>query len=176
MFTFLVKVSGGCKIDVCKLLQIGKNGLDFYIASRISEIITKGYNDTIAIVSCDKGFSAVQDYWKCRGSKHAEIVLCKDIASGIILSCEGSKRCKRAVKDSKRISIGYAFNQYKKDYELKEKLEKLYRRTSYLKETNEIQKILECHTKKKIIYVEIIKHFGQKDGLKIYRVLKENYF
>lgn len=27
----------GCEFDICKLKQVGKNGLDFYIASRIGE-------------------------------------------------------------------------------------------------------------------------------------------
>ena len=56
----------GCAFDTCKLVKTGKNGLDFYIATRIGEFYGNGHDDRVAIISKDQGFHAVRDYWDVR--------------------------------------------------------------------------------------------------------------
>ena len=51
-------LASGCGMEVCRLVNTGKNALDFYIASRIGEVYGQGFEGTIAIVSNDKGFRA----------------------------------------------------------------------------------------------------------------------
>ena len=45
--------SSGCVFEVCKLCRTGKNALDFYIASRLGEMIGNGYEGISVIVSSD---------------------------------------------------------------------------------------------------------------------------
>lgn len=58
--------SSGCYLDAVKLEKTGKNALDFYIASYIAELASGSSCDEIAVVSKDRGFQAVLDYWKWR--------------------------------------------------------------------------------------------------------------
>ncbi len=64
-----------CRLDICKLKKTGKNGLDFYIATKAGEIFGSGYLGKAAIVSRDQGFMAVRDYWRCRGKVFREVML-----------------------------------------------------------------------------------------------------
>ena len=38
-------VDSGCSFDTCKLARTGKNGLDFYIATRVGEFYGAGIKD-----------------------------------------------------------------------------------------------------------------------------------
>ena len=44
----------GCHFDTCKLKNTGKNGLDFYIASRVGEFYGTGHKERLAIISKDQ--------------------------------------------------------------------------------------------------------------------------
>ena len=46
-------LGSGCELDLCKLQKQGKNGLDFFIASRIGEIYGSGYAGDVSIISRD---------------------------------------------------------------------------------------------------------------------------
>ena len=52
--------------DSCKLVKTGKNGLDFYIATRVDDFYGNGHDDRVTIISKDLGFHAVRDYWDMR--------------------------------------------------------------------------------------------------------------
>ena len=52
----------GCEFRVIKLKGTGKNALDFYIAAECGIISERGENE-IAIISNDKGFQAVIDFF-----------------------------------------------------------------------------------------------------------------
>ena len=48
-------VSSGCVFEICKLYRTGKNALDFYIVSRLGQLIGGGYEGISVIVSQDCG-------------------------------------------------------------------------------------------------------------------------
>ena len=48
-----------CRLLICKLQNQRKNALDFYIATRLGEMIGRGYQESIAIISNDKDFGIV---------------------------------------------------------------------------------------------------------------------
>ena len=103
----------GCSIEICKLAKVRKNGLDFYIASRVGEIVAQDPSERIAIISGDSGFMAVVDYWqKCRGNKHSVVV-------------------------GNTISMGILYSNYREKY------------------------------------LGVLKRYGRKDGLNIYRFVKK---
>ena len=49
-----------------KLVKVGKNGIDFYIASEIGYIRGLGETRPIVIISNDNGYKAIVDYWNLR--------------------------------------------------------------------------------------------------------------
>ena len=55
-----------CTFEICKLYKMGKNALDFYIATRLGELIGQGCEEIPAIISNDGGFQAVRDFWEKR--------------------------------------------------------------------------------------------------------------
>lgn len=64
--------ASGCEFQIHKLMKTQKNGLDFYIATRLGEIFGAGYTGAAVIVSRDVGFQAVRDYWTSVGPKAPE--------------------------------------------------------------------------------------------------------
>lgn len=162
-----------CSIEVCKLVKTGKNGLDFYIASRVAEVIADGYEDAIVIVSADKGFKAIQDYWRCRGKHSGRIVLSKDIVSGINSSNENSNRRKTIVENCKMISIGKEYNKYSEKCQCRMRVRELLTGTEYAELWLEISMIIIEASTRRDIYLSMLKRFGRKDGLQIYRFLME---
>lgn len=52
-----------CGFETYKLQNPGKNALDFYIATKTGQILGEQPDTTIAIVSGDKGFKYIADFW-----------------------------------------------------------------------------------------------------------------
>ena len=71
-----------CTLNVTKLLNVGKNYLDFYIAAEAGAIANGGESQ-IVIVSNDKGFKAVVDYFKIK-ENGVTVALASNIENGII--------------------------------------------------------------------------------------------
>ena len=85
----------GCTFDTCKLLKTGKNGLDFYIATRVGEFYGGGHKEQVAIISKDQGFNAVRDYWDARLENGNKIIIAPSIERSLIAGNEKSERVKR---------------------------------------------------------------------------------
>ena len=71
-----------CNVEFFRLINGGKNALDFYIATYIGELLTKNPNEKIAIISKDNGFCAVCDF--C--SQHFKKTIIKDNSIESVLS------------------------------------------------------------------------------------------
>lgn len=63
----------GCKFRTCKLVKPGKNALDFYIAAECG-ILNQNGETQIVIVSNDKGFSAIPDFFSVRQEKDHSVL------------------------------------------------------------------------------------------------------
>lgn len=71
-----------CEVRVCKLQILRKNALDFYITSRLGELIGSGYQEQIAIISNDKDYKSVQEYWReCSDTKRRILLSGTEYAS-----------------------------------------------------------------------------------------------
>lgn len=72
-----------CGFEICKLHNVRKNALDFYIASKVGEIFATDKNAKVAIISADKDYQSVLDYWKPRLSVPNHLVRTKTLAKAI---------------------------------------------------------------------------------------------
>ena len=81
----------GCKLRVYKLQNPRKNALDFYITSRLGELIGDGYQEPIAIISNDKDYKSVQDYWRECSDAKRRILLSSTITAGIIAANQATE-------------------------------------------------------------------------------------
>lgn len=147
--------------------------MDFYIATYLGEIFGRGYSGKVAIISNDGGFSAVRDYWmKCAESKQ-QIILASTVEQGIFKAGGNSKRVLKLSKEKQANNITAFYAGYKERMKLHETLESVFSETKYSGRTTEIQDIITNSSGAKILYLDTLRHFGRKDGLEVYRKLKE---
>ena len=165
--------ASGCIFEACKLCRTGKNALDFYIASRLGELIGSGYTGISVIVSNDSGFQAVRDYWEKRAADRRMIRLSACIEDGIVSGNENNERTKELRRLRENLTIGGYYSAYAERMRVRTVLEKLFAGTEYESMTDEIQNLIEGKEKtSKIIYLNSLHLFGRKNGLEIYHALK----
>lgn len=165
--------ASGCVFEVCKLCRMGKNALDFYIASRLGELIGNGYTGISVIVSNDSGFQAVRDYWEKRAASKRIICLSSCIEDGIVSGNENNERTKELRRLREKLAIGSYYTAYTEKMRIRAVLEKLFAGTEYEPMTDEIQNLIEGKEKtSKVIYLSSLHLFGRKGGLEIYNTLK----
>jgi len=165
--------NSGCGFATYKLKEKRKNGLDFYIATKVGELFGAEKCSRAVIISRDTGFQSVRDYWaECSGTKH-RILLGESIEQGILFAGENNERTRIIRAGRKHADIGQFFAAYEEEIKVHKKLEELFSRTPYADRLPEIQQILHQGASNKIIYLDSLRRFGRKDGQEIYRVLKK---
>ncbi|MCD8045978.1 MAG: PIN domain-containing protein [Clostridiales bacterium] len=169
-------LKSGCGFQIYKLRKTGKNALDFYIVSRIGEMLGTGCNGKIVAVSRDKGYSAIKDYyWMTRGLPKDRILLSHSVKTGIVSSNENSVRKKQIIGESEQISIESEYARYAERQRMNNKLKILFRDTEYDNEIAQICELAETEKKPRDLYLGSLKRFGREDGTKIYRYLKRSF-
>lgn len=165
--------SSNCVFEICKLCKTGKNALDFYITSRLGELIGEGYEGVSVIVSNDNGFQAVRDYWGNLSSKKRRVLLSSCVEDGIISGNENNERTKELRKMRESLTIGKYYTAYRERMRIRSVLLKLFEGTQYEAMTEEIQNLVEERAEtSKITYLNSLHLFGRKSGLEIYNKIK----
>ncbi|MCD8018528.1 MAG: hypothetical protein LUF92_02765 [Clostridiales bacterium] len=136
-------------------------------------MIGTGYCRKIVVVSRDKGYSAMKDYWIERGIAGEQIILKSSIKSGIIASNENSIRRKQIVAESAQVSIESEYAKYKEKERIKKQLENLFAHTEFADVLPKICELTEMEKKPRGLYLGSLKRFGREDGTKIYRYIKQ---
>lgn len=168
-------IDAGSILDICRLQRTGKNALDFYIASRIGALFGAGYQGTVAIVSNDKGYSAVQDYWLNCAKPSRRIVLQPNIEQCIGCSDENSAR-RRLIQDRlQEVNLEAQYRLYGEHLETRRALEGSFADTAYKDLLGQIVSIVEQRGDydRRMLYLDTIKRFGKKKGLEIYARIKQ---
>lgn len=164
--------SSGCGFEVCKLLTKRKNGLDFYIATKVGELFGADRCKNAVLVSSDTGFQAIRDFWQERsGTKH-RVALSESIEQGIITVGEISERAHLIREGRKAKDIGQFYAAYQENLKLQQTLRSVLDGTAYSDRLPDIQDILKSGTSAKVIYLDSLRRFGRNDGQKIYRLIK----
>lgn len=165
--------NSGCLIESCKLVRTAKNALDFYIATKVGEVIGQGYEGKIAIVSRDCGYKAIKEYWESCAPKKRRIVLGASIEQCILSANENSERAERIRERLRRVSLEAELARYEEKLRIRHYLEEAFAGTEYAEIVKDLQGILEKKKGNKILYLDTVKRFGMKDGLQIYGKVKE---
>ena len=164
--------NSGCGFEVCKLLTKRKNGLDFYIATKVGALFGAERCKNAVLVSNDTGFQAIRDFWQERsGTKH-RVALSESIEQGIITAGENSDRAYLIRSGRKTMDIGQFHAAYQEDLKLQQALRGVFDGTAYSDRLPDIQDILKSGTSPKVIYLDSLRRFGRKDGQEIYRMIK----
>ncbi len=164
--------NSGCGFEVCKLLQKRKNGLDFYIATKLGHLFGAELCQRAVIVSNDTGFQAVRDFWQERSGTNHRVALSETIEHGIIAVGETGERANLIRSHRKVTDIGQFYAAYQEDLKLQKALRATFEGTAYADRLQEIQDILKSGMSPRVIYLDSMRHFGIKNGQEVYRLLK----
>ena len=162
-----------CNIKICKLYQTRKNALDFYITSRLGELVGNGFDGNIAIVSGDQGFKSVQEYWANVNLNKKKVYLVPTIADAIVCAGEVNARTKILRERMKSISIENEYAKYEEKNRIRKILMEKFQDTNLFDKVDQIEKVFENSSSKKIVYLDSLKRFGKREGLFVYQCIKD---
>lgn len=168
-------IDSGCKLEIVKLKTTRKNGLDFYIATKVGEIFAQDPEANIGIVSKDTGFHAVLDYWSVRVFPENRLVLKTNISLCINCSAEKTERQNEIRRTYKKLCLEKEFEKLQEKRRIEERLKEAFIGTAYEEMIPEILHIISGSNCPKILYLNSLKSFGRKNGLILYNHLKSNH-
>ena len=160
-----------------KLKGAGKNALDFYIAAECGVISERGER-RIAIISNDKGFQAVIDFFCVnRDTARVQIVKAGNIEAAITLFSSPEEAERRAFLQKRMATLDLAAEcaRLEEQNAMRREIQDILQGTQYEKRTAEIIDFITAGTKKgkKALYTGSLHAFGRRDGIAIYQLLKK---
>lgn len=166
-----------CEFRTCKLARTGKNALDFYIAVECGILGMQGEKQ-ISIISKDKGFSAVADFFRIQDELDGVTVrVASNVENALMaLNTPEDEGRKRLIKEKTRtLSIDAEQARIAEYRTFVEKITKAFEGTEYEKQTDKIIQFIEGRDVKtpRVLYTGSMHEFGREDGRAIYQVLKQ---
>ena len=166
-----------CEFRTYKLARTGKNALDFYIAVECGILAVQGERQ-ISIISKDKGFGAVSDFFKIRAELEGVVVRVASNVENAIVSLntpEDEARKKQIREKTRTLSIDAEQARIAEHRAFVEKITKAFEGTEYEKQTDKIIRFIECRDMRtpRVLYTGSMHEFGREDGRAIYHVLKQ---
>lgn len=168
-----------CEFRTYKLVRTGKNALDFYIAVECGFLYTRGETQ-IVIISKDKGFGAISDYFGINAELEGITVrIAPNIEKALLALNESSDNGRKILikEKSKMLNIDAEQARIKAHREVAMKIGKIFEGTAYEKQINKILQLVgDKDTKSlKFLYTSSLHEFGREDGRAIYQMLKNEY-
>ncbi len=166
----------GCEFKIRKLVKQGKNALDFYIASECGYISQKGETQ-IAIISKDKGFAAVSDYFNINSEiENIMVVVAGNIENALMTlkAPEDSIRRRMLQEKSKPLNIAVEHARMQERMVMRRKILSAFEGTEFEEISSEIFDYAERSkgSSCKLLYTGSLHNFGRVDGTAIYKILK----
>lgn len=171
-------IDSGCKFRVIKLKGAGKNALDFYIAAECGVMSERG-EDEIAIISNDKGFQAVIDFFAMdQETLNVRIVKAENIENALTLftNPEDKQRRKLLLHRKTFLDLTTEYGKIEERNRISRELTQLLKGTMYEEKNTEILNLVFTRKSqgKKALYTGALHEFGRKDGTKIYQMIKDS--
>ena len=166
-----------CELKTYKLTRTGKNALDFYIAVECGVLGMQGKKQ-ISIISKDKGFSAVSDFFRIQEELDGVTVcVAANVENAIVaLNAPEDEIRKKLIKEKTRsLSIDVEQARIAEHRAFVERITKAFEGTEYSKQTDKIIRFIEARDAKtpRVLYTSSMHEFGREDGRAIYQVLKQ---
>lgn len=165
-----------CTFRTCKLARVGKNALDFYIAAECGCLVSAGEHQ-ICIISKDKGFFAVKDFFRIQTEQNAVTVCVAptiEKALSELVSSEDVERKQIILEKMQLLNIDAEQARIREHQMFLNKIVKAFEGTVYEKKIDTIIKLIEERNVKdsRFLYTGSLHEFGREDGRAIYRILK----
>lgn len=168
--------SSACEFSTVKLLQHGRDYLDKYICTAVGETHAKGEKE-IAIISRDKGFQAVIDYYKSIQCSDFKVVKAESIEQAMLSFGNPSDKKRRSIisERNKKISIDEISIRLKERTIIKERIRKALAGTPYQFMVNDICEFVSNREEinKRSLYTGAMHSFGRENGRALYNIIKD---
>lgn len=159
--------------SIVKLVDEGKNNLDFYIAVKVGELLSKNPESKILIVSKDQGFYAVQQYCASYSALKNQIVIESTIERGIALVDGETTRKAEIERRRESVAIESEFKVHEARRQLQEEIAELLSGEGYGDLAERVYTLLDKAETPREKYLSMLKGFGRSDGGKIYRLIRK---
>lgn len=166
-----------CKFRIVRLKETGKNALDFYIAAECGIVCERGEKQ-LAIVSNDKGFQAVIDYFSVNGeTKNVQVLKAGNVETALSLlnASEDAERRKELQHRMQKLDLEVEYAKMETDNFYRRKIEDVLLGSKYEDRAAEIIDFVENkeNNSRKKLYTGSLHLFGRNDGTEIYRMVKD---
>ena len=161
----------GAEVEYVSLVKKGKNGLDFYIACRVGELIAGGIHNKIIIISRDNGYGAIIDYCKKRGFNNVY----RSINIENALKTLGGERQKQICYRTKTLNLCTAIDLINQEKQYRMEVVKHMLPVKDFCSVDDIQKIIKEANGKREVYLSLLKKYGKNTGTKAYRCIRDLY-
>ncbi len=166
-----------CEFRTYKLVRAGKNALDFYIVVECGVLGVQGEKQ-ISIISKDKGFGAVSDFFRIQEELDGVTVrVASNVENALVaLNTPEDEARKKQIKEKTRTLCIDAEQARITEYRaFIEKIKKAFEGTEYEAQTEKIIRFIEGRDAKtpRVLYTGSMHEFGREDGRAIYQVLKQ---
>lgn len=168
--------NSGCEFKVVKLKGTGKNALDFYIATECGIISERGEKQ-IGIISNDKGFQAIIDFF-CVNADAAKTQVVKagniETAFTLFSSTWDIQRRKMLQNRMSTLDLAAECARIEERNKMRKELKEILENTDYEEKTAEIIDFIEAKKDqgRKKLYTDSLHLFGRKNGIAIYHLIK----
>lgn len=160
-------------IHLYKLKTPRKNAIDFYIASKLGELVEKQHITKAAIVSKDQGFQSVVDFWGHVSETKCKVILEKSISDCILKSNNNDEQYRQVRFHMMSVPLENLYQEYEQQKELEEKVRFHLAGTEFEEDCPKVIDIF-CHAEnKKSLYLSSLKNFGRERGTKLYANIRE---
>lgn len=160
-------ISSGCTFQIEKLKNIGRNALDFYIATQVGEFYGQGSGEIVGIVSGDKGLKALRDFWLTR---KRNVIVKPSIIQCIISANEMTERTKAAHGEMDVLNLEEEYKAYRAAQERIQRLRNIVDGDVNVAEYVIAQIAEGCSPRE--LYLYMLKTFGRVRGTEAYRGVK----
>lgn len=133
------------KIEYYKVENGSKNALDFQLSSYLGYLISSNPNEKYYIVSKDKGYEILTNFWQKYKNLNCQISLVSDLSLK---------------------------NEQEEKNKLKQSIKGALSDTNYSDLVNDISVLIEKYKTKQGIYNALVKNYEQKKGSEIYKKIK----
>ncbi len=166
-----------CEFKTYKLAKVGKNALDFYIATECGYLCAKGEKQ-ICIVSRDKGFFSIVDFFRVKfEDEDITIHVATNIEKALVsLNASEDVARRRLINEKSRaLIIDSEQARIKEHREFVNKIIKTFEGTEYENKTDNILNFMVTRDTNtpKLLYTGALHEFGREDGRAIYQKLKQ---
>lgn len=166
----------GCSFKTCKLLNKGKDYLDKYIAVATGEYYKSGEKE-ICIISKDKGYKAIIDYYRVTGIDDIRVIKAENIEQAFLSLSNPADHDRRFVihKRLKQVSLDEISIRLKEKESIKTRIKEALINTPYWFMTEEICDFVEESkgTNNRMLYTGALHNFGRENGRAVYNIIKE---